>query len=314
MASESDTEKMKRDFKISFFDKELRALIKQGQETIEARYGISMEIGELRPEHVCLNRYLSIYNKTKPEEHFEYFENLYNRKRADILNCLEDDRWIKNGRLFIQWGEGMQDMPTVCRQIKICLSDIFSMACDVQLKAEKSLDGIDEKFAQAAGGKDLIRPNILLLHLLRIFYCLHDGSDKNDLGRIVAKLETDLGIKNKTSLNEPWKVTPSVSSAKSGLSGLFSMATGMMKNFGIEPPAGMKEPTEEEITTVISSVFNNEATQNAIQGMFTSLQGCNDISSAISTVVKNVTDPATMEAIQGSVNQTAQFAAPSDQI
>ena len=42
--------------------------------------------------------------------------------------------------------------------------------------------------------------------------------------------------------------------------------------------------------------------------MFTGLQGCQDFGSAIQHVVKNVTDPTTMEAIQGSVMQTAQFA------
>ena len=84
-----------------------------------------------------------------------------------------------------------------------------------------------------------------------------------------------------------------------GLSGLSCMATGMMKKMGYQQPPGMKPPSEQEISTVIGTVFNNETTQTAIQSMFSSLQGCQDFGSAVQTVVKNVTDLATMEAIQG---------------
>ena len=93
-----------------------------------------------------------------------------------------------------------------------------------------------------------------------------------------------------------------------GLSSLFTMATTMMEKMGYKPPPNMKPPSENEISNVINTVFNNETTQTAIQGMFSSLNGCQDFGSAIQEVVKNVTDPKTMEAIQGSVVQTAQAA------
>lgn len=311
-----DPKVIKAEFKKIMFDREFRLLIKQAQETIQARYGVSMELGEIRSELVCLNRYLNIYNSMTPEEHYCYFETLFNRNRTAVLNCLKDDRWIRTGRLVIQFGEGIKGMSEKCKQIRITLSDIFLIACDLQTTAEKALDGIDEKFAQAAGGKDLIRPNILLLHLIRIFYHLNDGTDKDLLGLVVTQLENDLGVSKKTVGSEPW-ISPGApmggvatqSAATGGLSGLFTMATSMMEKMGYKPPPGMKPPSEGEISNVISTVFNNETTQNAIQGMFTSLQGCQDFGSAVQTVVKNVTDPATMEAIQGTVMQTAQLAA-----
>lgn len=309
-----DEKVVKAEFKKRAFDKEFRSLVKQAQETINARYGMSMEFGDVRPELVCLNRYLSIYNNMDPQEHFRYFETIYNRKRSEILNCLKDDRWIRTCNLVIQFGEGIRSTREIeekRKQVRIMLSDIFLIACDLQTQAERALDGIDEKFAQAAGGKDLIRPSILLLHLLRIFYHLNDGNDKVQLGEIVTQLENDLGVPKKTVGDETWKTSlPAASSpaAAGGLSGLFTMATNMMEKMGYKPPPGMKPPSENEISTVISTVFNNETTQNAIQGMFSSLQGCTDFGSAVQEVVKNVTDPRTMEAIQGSVMQTAQLA------
>ena len=306
-----DEKAVKNAFKKKAFDKELRSLIKQSQETINARYGTAIEFGDVRTELVCLNRYLNIYNSTEPHEHFQYFETLYGRKRKDILNCLKDDRWIRTGNIVLQFGEGIRSTREIeekRKQVRIMLSDIFLIACELQVQAEKALDGIDEKFAQAAGGKDLIRPNILLLHLIRIFYYLNDGTDKVQLGEIVTQLENDLGIENKTAA-EPSTVDSSKASGTAGaggLSGLFTMATSMMERMGYKPPAGMKAPSEAEINTVINSVFNNETTQNAIQGMFSSLQGCTDFGSAIQTVVNNVSDPKTMAAVQNSVMQTAQ--------
>jgi hypothetical protein len=307
----------KAEFKRTAFDREFRLLTKQAQETIQARYGMTMELGESRPELICLNRYINIYNSMTPEEHYCYFETLYNRNRSAILNCLKDDRWIRTGRLNIQFGEGFRGMEQKCKQIRIMLSDIFLIACDLQSSAEKALDGIDEKFAQAAGGKDLIRPTILLLHLMRIFYHLNDGDDKVQLGSIVTQLENDLGVTKKTVGSEPWKAiaassAPSPSLAAGGLTSIFTMATDMMERMGYKPPPEMKPPTESEISNVISSVFNSDVTQSAIQNMFTGLQDCQDFGSAIQHVVKNVTDPTTMEAIQGSVMQTAQFATSSE--
>jgi hypothetical protein len=306
---------LKAEFKKGAFNREFRALFKQSEETINARYGMTMELGDVRAELICLKRYLAIYNNTSPQEHYRYFETLYNRKRPEILNCLKDDRWIRTGNIIIQFGDGTKSTREIeekRKQVRIMLSDIFLIACDLQEQAEKSLDGIDESFAQAAGGKDLIRPNIILLHLMRIFYFLNDSADKVLLGEIVTRLEDDLGVPVKTvnvpGAEIPVPVPTASPSATGGLSGLFTMATNMMEKMGYKPPPGMKPPSENEISNVISTVFNNETTQTAIQGMFSSLQGCTDFGSAVQEVVKNVTDPKTMEAIQGSVMQTAQLA------
>lgn len=303
----------KAKFKEEAFNKEFLSLIKQSKETILARYKLSIELGEERAELICLDKYYDVYKAMMPHEHYQYFETLYNRKRSEILNCLKDDRWIRTSNIVIQFGEGIRtnrEMEERRKQHRIMLSDIFLIACDLQASAEKALDGIDESYAQAAGGKDLIRPNIILLHLMRIFYYLNDGADKVALGEIVTQLETDLGIQKKTVSLDFTKVsTPSINAATTGgLSSLFTMATNMMEKFGVKPPPGMKPPSEDEITNVISSVFNNEGTQNALQGMISSLQNCNDFGSAVQEIVKNATDPKTMEAIQGSVMQTAQLA------
>jgi len=295
----------KLDQKKKSFDKEFRALVKQCQETITAKYSVAMEFGNVRPELICLNRYLSIYNSMVPSEHFCYFESLYGRKRNEILNCLKDDRWIRTGNIIIQFGEGVKttkEMEEKRKQVRIMLSDIFLIAYDLQLQAENLLDGVTREFADSSNKKDLIRPTILLLHLMRIFYHLNDGSDKEALGAIVSTLESDLGVVKKT-VDESATTKP-ISIETGGLSGLFSMATNMMKKMGIEPPPGMKPPSETEIAGVLGNVFNNESAQNLIQGMFSSLKGCDNLGSAAQEIFKTLSDQGSLENLQESLNST----------
>jgi hypothetical protein len=310
---EVNNEVLKSDFKRSSFDKEFQMFGKQASETISTRYSAMIEMGEIRVEQVCLDKYLSIYKKMKPEEHYEYVENIYNRNRVGILNTRNDDSWLRNGNVVIQFGQGTKGLPEKCKPVRIMVSNIYKMACELQAQMEKSLEGLDEKYSQGAGGKNLIRPSILLLHLFRIFYYLNDGIDKPQLGEIVTAYEEDLRIEKKTVGSEPWNTNVAGNVANimgngAGLSGIFNMATTMMEKMGIKPPEGLKAPTEDQIANIMTGVFNDENTQNAIQGMFTQLQGCNDFNSMVQTVVKNVADPNTMEAIQGAVIQTAQIA------
>ena len=300
-----NTEDKKKEYVKNSFDREFLSFIKQSQEIINARYGVSIEFGDVRKEMVCLNKYLNIYNNMEPEEHFVYFTKLYNKNRSSILNTLNSDKWLSEGNIYIQFGDGIKSSREVAekrKQVRIYVSEIYSIALDLQKKAEKTLDGIDETIASEVGGKDLIRPQILQLHLMRIFYHLNDDDDKIQLGKIVTQLENILGVPKKTVNDDIFKsISQNMSSNTNGLSGLFSMATSMMEKMGYKTPPGMTPPSEIEINRVISDVFGNDTTQSAIRNMFTSLQGCNDFGSAVQEVVKNVTDPKTMQAIQGSV-------------
>lgn len=304
----------KRAHKRVNFDREFRSFIKQSQECIHSRYETSIKLGQTRTELVCLNKYLSIYNNTNPEEHYNYFETTYNKNRFSIIKTPRDDTWLKGKNVVVQFGEGLkmsggEGMEEKRKQIRLMISSIYNIAVDLQNMAEKSLDGIDESFTKDAAGKDLIRTNILLLHLYRIFFYLNDNPDRDILGPIVNKLEDELGVVNKTSITTPSNnnasTTPLVgdgadNAISGGISGLFNMATGIMKKMGMEPPAGMVAPSEGEINRVISTVFNNQTTKTAIEGMLTSLKDCDNVESAVQQVMKNVTTPELLSSISNT--------------
>lgn len=310
----SDSDKIKEEFalaefKRTSFDREVKALFRQCKETILARYKVSIDLGEEKPELIYLERYSKIYNGMQPEEHYSYFELLYNRNRLAILNCLKDDRWIRTGRLFIQFGEGIKKIEARSKDIKIPVSDIFLIACDLQSIAEKSLEGIGDEFLKQSGGKDLIRPQIILLHLTRIFYYLNDGNDKKMLGEIVNQLENDLGITKRT-LSEQLPVkkeTPSESGTSSGISGLFNLAKDMMEKMGVKPPENMKAPSDSDVTGVIKNVFENPATKNLLTGIINSVQsvnGAQDINTAMQGIIQNVSNPETLKSLSETVERS----------
>lgn len=306
--------------KLNAFDQEVRSLIKQCQDTIISKYPDEI-VRELKPpvELVSLHRYNTIYCSMDPAEHYRYFETIYNRKRLDILQCLKgdatkgdchvDDRWIRTGNLVVQFGEGVRAVSREIEEkrklVRLMLTDIYLIAGDLQHQAEQAMNELSDI---TPDGKDLIRTNILLLHLMRIFYHLNDGADKKVIGEIVTFLEAELGVTKRTVSAPAVPTAATAAPTTGGLSSLFTMATSMMEKFGMKTPAGLKPPTEQEITSVMTNVFSNQATQNALQSVISGLNNPQDFGSAIQKAVASVTDPKTLEAIQGSIMNTAQQA------
>ena len=327
--------KIKANVKRSLFDHEVRALIKQAQDTIISKYP-DETIRELKPpvELLSLNRYNTIYSSMDPAEHYRYFETIYNRKRLDILQSLKgeaakgdrhiDDRWLRSGNITIQFGEGIKaasrEIEEKRKLVRLMLSDVYLIACDLQRQAEEAMSALAE-INPDVDAKDLIRTNILMLHLMRIFYHLNDGADKKIIGDIVSYLEDELGVSKRTVNANGTATMPdannvaaqaiNATAGSGGLSSLFTMATSMMEKFGMKPPPGLKPPTEAEITTVMNNVFTNPATQNVLQSVVSGLNGTQDFGAAIQRAVTTVTDPATLAAIQGTVVNAQQTLNPN---
>lgn len=308
-------EKSTRDgLKRTKFDDEFRALIKLSKEIINDKFGVTIELGNDCQELKCIDNYMIAYNKMDAGEHFRYFESLYGRNRKGILTCLVDDHsWAQYGRIVVQFGEGLKvtDEKAIERRkmMKIDISAIYLMACDLKSQSEKILSSVDEKFITEEAINEKFRPEILLLHVIRIFYILNDGADKQQLLAIVNSMEEKIFGTKKTDIpviTENNNVNPDVAG---GLSGLFTLATGMMEKIGYKVPPNMKAPTNDQINQVVNNVFNNPTTVNAVQGIISSLNGVQNIGEAVQTVVANVTNNSpNMEALNATILQTAQAA------
>lgn len=301
--------------KASLFDNSFREYIRKCKDVIKEKYCEDIDNVYLDPNMKAIKRYFQLYKKMNSSEHFQYFEKIYNVNRSKILND-DNDEWIRKGDIIIQLGglklTGVKATDDKRKQIRIYVSDIYNISCNLRDQAKKLYADIDIEFIEEKGKLDMQGSDLLLLNIMKIFYHLNDGDDKMLLIKIINRLENKLGILVKTEMT----VTPSTNTTNTntntnntgGFSGLFSIARTIMESSGIKPPPEMKTPTDEDVSRSINAVFQNEGTKNVIQKMVSSLQGCTDIGTAISSVVKDISNPTTINALQTSIQQTAQQA------
>lgn len=310
-----NTEKPLDNKKQLLFDNEFKVLVKQLKDTINAKYEKNIAMGESNNDLICLNNYLTAYERTKnPMSFYQYFETVYNVNRMNILNCLKDDSWLCKENIFIEFGNLKKDAPreTIERAklYRIYISNIYAIACDLRIEAELFYANVGDSFVNEEGGKDLIRSDVLLLHLMRIFYYLNGGPDKTPLLKIVNTLEEKVGttIRTKDDVVEIKSVLPTGDAPVDAISGLFNLTAGMMEKFGYKTPPNFVPPTGQQIFGVIESIIGDPNTQNAMNGMVTSLNGCNNLNDAVRSVAANLTEPSTMQVLEKTLGQTAQMA------
>jgi len=306
----------KLDKKKEAFDKEFRVFVTQATETIKAKYGKMIEMGIANNDLTCLANYLHIYNTMNdPAEHFQYFEMVYNANRVNILNCINDMNWLLKGDICIQFGSNKKlskDAEEKRKAYRINLSSIFITADELREEADELYKKMDEKFISDDDAKDMIRFDILLLHLMRIFYHLNDSNDKQTLLKIVNDLEEKLGTTVRTKEEVVVQPQATAGNSQGGIGQLYGLTNRIMGHLGFQLPAHMQLPDEDKIFGAVEAIMTNEQTKSAITGMMTSLNGCTDVGQAIRTVVGGMTDPNTMSALQGTLQNTMQEANPNN--
>lgn len=301
--------------KALFFDKSFRDYIKKCKDTIKDNFGDDMDKAYRDPNMETIKNYFRLYKKMNVSEHYQYFEKIYSVNRSQILSG-ENDEWIRKGDIIIQLGgltlTGNKATDEKRKRNRIYVSNIYNLSCNLRDQTKELYNGIDIEYIEEKGKLDMKGPDLLLLSIMKIFFYLNSNDDKVLLVKIINKLEDKLGITIKTELNINISTTNNNINATdntgSSFSGLFSIARTIMESSGIKPPPDMKTPTDGDVSKAINAVFQNEGTQNVIQKMVSSLQGCTDIGTAIQSVVKDIANPTTISALQTSIQQTAQEA------
>lgn len=268
-----------------------------------------------------LKKYVKVYEidiKTYQddglEDHIAYLDKIYQSCRSDILKGYSNDKWLRTGNINIQFGEGSDRAP---KDVRIMLSAIYNTACKLKDLAEKRLDGLPEEEYQNA--HELLYPSIILLHLYRIFRDI-SPNDSKILSNIVADLESDLGITppDKSTDRSTDKSTEGVKAndITSGLTGFFSIAKDIMKNFGLEGNL----PTETEFTQTVNSLMTNPTTLNTINKVFKDFQGTKsapgveNIGQSISNLVQSIANPEFLNTFSSSLASTAIGAVQSNNL
>jgi hypothetical protein len=114
---------------------------------------------------------------------------------VNLLNILNDDKWLLEGDLVIQYSVDDTSDPELIKRAqkrKIPISFIYNSGCQIRERMNKSLKGLPVKDNQVH--LELVWPDLLLLHLYRVLReCLDDVLDRSEVSRIVGVLEVELG-------------------------------------------------------------------------------------------------------------------------
>lgn len=292
---------MSTESKNDIFDKEINALFTNAKAIIKAKDATKLKLNtnQVNPILKCLNKYIKAYELSEPDDHKEYFYNIFKKYRVPIMKGYKNDAWIKKNTIILQFGEGLEN---VNPDIKIMLSSIYNMACQLRQDAEKNLDGLpDEAYENC---QELIFPDIFMLHLYRLFReSLPSGNeDLSKLNTVINDIENELGITKDESIQTGQE------GGSGGFGGLLNLITGILPKFGITPPEGSKLPSEKELTNVFNQLINNKETQNTISNVISSLSECQDGSQVVNKLLSSLGDSKLTEVITNTVESTVSNA------
>jgi len=269
--------------------KDMNALIKQLKNTIEAKEKTKyIKSKKPTPLKVYLNKYAQVLDRTLPEEHEDYFMSVYKKYRIPILSGKDD--WLRDEKNHVQITYGHS-------KIRIMLSSIYKMACQLSDDAEKKLEGFpDDAYEECT---DLIRKDIILLHLYRIFREFVSDVDKKRLSKIIQRLEEILGLEPEESMEEG-----SSSNPVNPLTDLGKLASTIVSGLNNTASENNISPDEmPDIGKVLGSVFENDALQGIMKNLVNAVAPGGpegerpSFENAFGKVIKSLSSPQFKEAI-----------------
>jgi len=234
----------------------IEALLKQLKEVLLEKEKTKILKGK-NPILVSLNKYQKVLERTLPEEHEEYFLKVYKRYRIPILSN-KNDRWLRKSQIKITYDD---------TKIRILLSAIYNVACNLADESEKRLEGFpDDAYEECM---DLIRKDIILLHLYRVFREFAPEKDQEQLSSIIREYEEVLGLEPDNSVSTSSKATSAPENPMGALSSLMNNLVS-----GLSQTAKDNDISPEEMPDfgkMVSSVLENGAIKNAVQALMGSM-------------------------------------------
>ena len=216
-----------------------------------------------------LNKYIKAYSLSCNNDpsgtfsHIDDFLRIYKPYRSNILRG--ESNWLKMNNIYIQYGDGI---PGVRRDIRILLSDIYLMACDLKVQSEHRLEGLPDKEWETC--EELNFPDIILLHLYRIFSEICQ-EDKEPISKCVRDIEDELGINNSPQT--------------------------------VDTGNGVMNGLDKLIGPLLSSITNAEGGSNGGLSDIGSILGKLDLNSIVSSFTNSLKDPGTQTSIQTTIDQ-----------
>jgi hypothetical protein len=221
-------------------------------------------------------------NNDFPEIFLNYFREIFLANQEEILKDHHQTDWLANKGITVQFGEELKDDPNKFkkfRNIKIHLSAIYNTS--LRLREE-----MEEKLKSATADEyskhlELIFPDIILLHLYRIF-----KNCSTDQEKIKKLTEIELAIKKEIGRE---KDEPSADEARYGDVKSRSLAE-KVKNSGPSLGSSAGIPGDD-IRKAMGRFFNMPVISGTISSMMEKAKVANDPSELIGEFIGKITSP-----------------------
>ncbi len=281
--------------KVGLFDRELRKMLELSKKIIEEKYRGVAQSNKDKQVFRSLQRYFALYSGTKPEQHIKCFLKFFERNRVNVLNILNDDKWLKEGDYVVQYmvEDSTADPELIKRaqKRKIPLSFIYNAACQIRERMNKSLKGLPLKEEQVH--VELVWPDLMLLHLYRVMReCIDDPLDRSEVSRIVGVLEVELGDQTEESKTTSEGLIPSL--AKTIMDSMNLNMSELSTNL----------PNEKDMLKTLEGVFGkNDLTMN-LASQIGDIFKSGSITEGVTKAVSKIQDPTFINTVNEMVMKT----------
>jgi hypothetical protein len=270
--------------------------------------------------YASLDKFINLYNDIGAEDSMVIFEELYKRKRIQILS--KKDIWIRE-KAFLEY-------PTT-KKVKtkgmIFLSIFYTNALDIAKEAEKDV----VEFGREDEAANVYLPEELIYPLLEIFLLVAPQEDVELLESYKQEIVSELPSTD---------ITPTVHPIMANLGGLLgnvlngldlssiqknlqaSQATSGESSEGSPQPPDLMEamgkllnnPKSKEIMSNVTSKFNNvkgiDGLQQAIGGLLTDKQLVEDVKSITSELIPKPPEPISDREVTEMIAEAAKLETP----
>jgi len=253
-----------------------------------------------------LEGYKRIYRETRTSsKHVDKFKEVYQKCLPQLKRSSDVDKfmdWFQNQSFIIQPKEKSRN--------KIHIVAVFRNCCRIAEHISDEAEKHPQNSEQYYNDPAAVYPEQFMLYLFRLFtFCCSPSENEKYLQPNIGDLESTLGL-----------TKDEVPASSDGYSDLFSVATEMAKEIGIDIPANSAPINGNQFREALGTLTQDDKTKSAIKGIFSgiNLQNPNDLSGAIGKILERMQQTAqeVPDPVQRSMDARAddsQLALPSNQ-
>lgn len=284
---------------------ELKALLATGQKVIELS-GKERSVKGANPFFNYLKKYQQCFSKTEPDEHKPFIEKMFQRHRDKFLRWNSaTDGWVRDSNIAIIYGDGVEGTSGTAR---IPVSYLYRLAADLKIDTEAKLISSNAPDHQWEGAKELIYPDIILLHLFRsVYLSISDEADKDALSKHIFQVEDILSPPTTPPPLASPQGTQDMGELANVASSVASQVVGGIAS-SFQPP-GSKQPlpSPQDIGKIVNGIFNSPG----IKGMISSFSTMGnkggpppDLGAVFGVVAQSLQDPSFKKTMEETAANT----------